>query len=159
MVKASQDYDLSRPVMTVHQYTKPHRHIRRWHPDLQSCATNPWNHCGPGTPSPSAPIWIASNRRLSPPGKLKKEDILSQHADNFDGLGLLWTTSLCSSGRDCTNRQNASPQNTTNTRKGERNPRQIRRRRGYRKSERTNQLVLKRAHLKNPNEIQSVHPP
>ena len=43
----------------------------------------------PATPSPSKPIMIPSKRRLAPPGKLTKEDILKKYPGNFEGLGCL----------------------------------------------------------------------
>ena len=46
------------------------------------------NPCNP-SPSPSKPIQLLSKRQLSPPGLLRKEDILDQYADTFKGLGQL----------------------------------------------------------------------
>ena len=43
----------------------------------------------PAMPSPSKPIMIPLKRRLAPPGKLTKEDILKQCPENFEGLGCL----------------------------------------------------------------------
>lgn len=46
------------------------------------------NPCTPAS-SPSKPIKITSNRQLPLPGQLRKEDILDQYADTFEGLGQL----------------------------------------------------------------------
>ena len=46
---------------------------------------NPYNP----SPSPSKPIQLFSKRQLPPPGQLRKEDILDQYADTFEGLGQL----------------------------------------------------------------------
>ena len=44
------------------------------------------NPCNP-SPSPFKPIQLLSKRQLPPRGQLRKEDILDQYADTFEGLG------------------------------------------------------------------------
>ena len=56
-------------------------HLRQLH----EATANP---CNP-PPSPSKPIKVLSNRQLPPPGQLRKEDILDQYANTFEGLGEL----------------------------------------------------------------------
>ena len=41
------------------------------------------------SPCPSFPITIPADRHLPPPGRLSKEDILQEYADNFKGQGFL----------------------------------------------------------------------
>ena len=52
---------------------------------LHEATANPYNP----SPSPSKSIQLLSKWQLPPPGRLRKEDILDQYADTFEGLGQL----------------------------------------------------------------------
>ena len=63
--------------------------------EVEGCQPNqphkdrPYGDPGTPLPSPSKPIMIPWKRQLAPPGKLTKEDILTQYPENFVGLGCL----------------------------------------------------------------------
>ena len=71
-----------------HVESIPHPQINMTCNHLRQLHEATANPCNP-LPSPSKPIKVLSNQQLPPPGKLRKEDILDQYADTYEGLGEL----------------------------------------------------------------------